>query len=138
MKKAVKFIFLILLGIIVASNATLVFASSGDKTSYLPLDQVWTKSVNDASRSTDYSTVYFHVYTVYPTSGTDNYTRCRFVLYHPTTSGLMISSISTYTEGNSYYKSINEGYLSLTTFDIGVSGNNPDLNGYVSYYYSGF
>lgn len=137
MKKVVQFVFLILLGIIIASNATLVFASSGYVNTYLFLNQVWDQSVLDASRTGNYSNVYIKVYTVYPPSGPDNYTKCKFLLYHPTIPDVTISAVSTYTEGSSYYKSIYEGYLSLSTFDICVSGNNPSLDGYVYYWYNG-
>jgi hypothetical protein len=137
MKKAVKFIFFILLGFIVASNATLVFASSAYKNSYLPLNQVWMQSEIDVSRTGNYSTMFIHVYVVCKPSGYADYTKCRFMLYHPTTPNLPISSSTTYTETYSYYKAINEGYLSLSTFDICVSGNNPDLDAMVYYYYSG-
>lgn len=137
MKKAATFIFSILLGFIVASNATLVFAAYGNTSTYLPYEQVWMQSVVDLYRTGDYSHVFLHVYSVYPMFGTDNYTKCKFALYHPTTPNLRISSISTYTEGNDYTKNINEGYLSLSYVDICVSGNKPDKDGYVYYYYWG-
>lgn len=82
----------------------------------------------------DYMTI--NRISVYPVSGTDNYTQCYFRMYSSTEANTPVSSKVLVTEGNTYniyFYNIFDAPL----FDICVAGHTPSLDGYVAYYYNG-
>ncbi len=110
-----------------------VFATS--RTIELPKDQVWTAKFSEP-RTGKYSQVSAECDSVYPLSGSDNFTRihCRVV----NQSGTVISAQSYYvlTEGmSSTYIPIKEGYLNLSVVYFQFRGNsNSPAYAAVSYY----
>ena len=103
-----------------------VFASGGNKITYLPK--------NSVMKQKDYMTI--NRISVYPVSGTDNYTQCYFRMYSSTEANTPVSSKVLVTEGNTYniyFYNIFDAPL----FDICVAGHTPSLDGYVAYYYNG-
>ena len=101
----------------------------------LPADMKWTTKYS-VSRTGQYSYVRARCHSVYPESGSDNYSRmrCRVV----NSSGTVISE-STYiilTEGASITQiGLKEGYLNLSTVYFQFSGNTVyPAQAIVSYY----
>lgn len=88
----------------------------------LPENQVW-KTAGSVSRSGNYSTVGARCHSVYPESGTDNYTtiQCRAL----NSSGVAITSVTKLHETAADYTliSIKEGYLSATSVTFQFRGN---------------
>ena len=110
-----------------------VFATS--RTIELPSNQVWTAKFSEP-RTGRYSQVAAECDSVYPLSGSDNFTRiqCRVV----NQSGTVITGNDYYrlTEGMpSTYITIEEGYLNLSVVYFQFRGNTPSpAYTVVSYY----
>ena len=113
-----------------------VFASGVNKITYLPKNSVMMQSAVCVVRSClkDYMTV--SQISVYPVSGTDNYTQCYFRMYSSTEANTPVSSKALVTEGNAYNIYFYSTF-DAPLFDICVAGHAPSLDGYVAYHYSG-
>lgn len=110
-----------------------IFATS--RTIELPSNQVWTAKFSEP-RTGKYSQVSAKCDSVYPPSGSDNFTQiqCRVV----NQSGTVISEQSFYrlTEGTpSTYITLKEGYLNLSVVYFQFRGNSSQpANAAVTYY----
>lgn len=113
--KIVRTLSLLALVLFLLPSSTVLGYSSGSKCSYLPTGGYWTQSVTKIYRNTAYNSVYIYVNSVYPESGKDNYTTCKFKLYQSNAANVAISGTYTLDEGDDYNLVVNNGYLKRMT-----------------------
>jgi hypothetical protein len=104
---------------------------------YLPINQVWSdRNETQDSRTGNYNTVSARCHSVYPDTGTDNYSHIQVRVVNA--YGTLISNdpYLVLNEGSASpsYLSIKEGYLGLTQVYFQFRGNtNASANAIVSY-----
>ena len=116
-----------------------VFAIIASGTVKVPVNCVMVQAEDDVKRGTSYSYVMVKANAVYPTGSysTDNFTKCRVRLYHPTVAGCPITDVTVLQEGSGYFQlKLYEGFYDLAKFDLYFSGNNVKYAAYVSYTYN--
>ncbi len=140
-KKLVNTIAAIILTALVCIQAKdVIFASSSAVKGQIivPKGCIMRLAESNVSRTLDYSYVYVKIDAVYPT-GTyteDTYKKCRVKLHNSNNLSQRISDVYTLIEGTGYHKVyINQGYLSITSFNMYFSGNNENYTAVVDYHY---
>lgn len=89
----------------------------------LPKDQVWTDSL-DVSRTAGFSYVKASCDSVYPTSGSDNFTKIQVRIVNSSGALIMTSNYEVLKEGDGYKMLyIKEGYLANKTVYLQFRGN---------------
>ena len=107
-----------------------------DKHITLPKDQAWTSSYS-ITRSGDYSHVWACCDSVYPTAGTDNFTKIQARLVNYSGTLIMDKEYEVLKEGETYKKlTIKEGYLSENPVYIQFRGNSSSAAEAIVNYYS--
>lgn len=102
---------------------------------YLPKNQLWTGPYS-ASRSGNNRYVSAKCNSVYPLSGTDNYTQIQVTVVSNNNTTILEGEVATLTEGQNMTRlNIKNGYLNLRTVYFKFRGNKPELdaNAVVSY-----
>lgn len=106
-----------------------------DKHIYLPSDQAWTSSYS-INRTRDYSYVWARCDSVYPSLGTDTYTKIQARLVNSSGTLIMTEEYKVLKESEGFEELyIKEGYLSASTVYIQFRGNtNAAAEAVVSFY----
>ena len=94
-----------------------------DKNITIPSNQAWTSGSSEA-RTGNYSNVKVKCNSVYPESGTDNFSKIQTRITNSSGTLIMNTEYTTLTEGNDYsYIAIKQGYLNTTTVRFQFRGN---------------
>ncbi len=102
---------------------TMSTLAATDVVIFLPENQVWTSS-EPVSRSGEYSYVWVSCDSVYPLSGTDNFSKIHTRLVDSSATPIMTSNYVILLEGSGYQKlNIMDEYLDLETVYIQFRGN---------------
>lgn len=101
---------------------------------YLPQNQLWTGAYS-TSRSTAYSYVSAECNSVYPLSGSDNFTQIQVTVVSNNNTTILKGEVATLTEGQGMKSlTIKDGYLDLRTVYFKFRGNSSSAaNAVVSY-----
>ncbi|MCM1091392.1 MAG: hypothetical protein NC092_08200 [Butyrivibrio sp.] len=103
---------------------------------HLSANQVWTGSYS-ISRTGDYSYVYARCNSVYPPSGTDNFTKIQARLVNSSGTLIMTATYVVLNESEGYKKLyIADGYLNENPVYIQFRGNTKDAAEAIVSYYS--
>ena len=122
--KRIKTAFISIL--VVGMMFSMSILSYASATITLPANKVWTSSLS-ASRSGAYENAKAKLLAVYPTSGSDNYTKAQVRLVNGSGNQISEKSYVVLTEGSGWKKvKIADGYLNLKTIYFQFRGNSND------------
>lgn len=121
MKK--KIIISFILTLMIVLNGMSTFAAVSNKSITIQADQVWSISLSD-KRSTNYSHVSAGCDTVYPFSGSDNFSKIQTRVVNSSGTVISTQSYTVLQEGSGMKNiSLKEGYLGLSTVYFQFRGN---------------